>query len=714
MAERRWVSRVFARTMALGVVVALTVPTAPAAGQGAPSLTPLERALLATIDVDAAMEHLRVLTGMGERIAGDEVERAAQRFVEAKMEALPLDSVERHWFPVSSWRHRGDSLRVVAPTVEEIPTTIYAFDPGIWGEWLGEPYSNGTADGGRTLRAPLVDVGYGTEADFNAVDVEGAVVLARRDDDIQGWPTVIAEEAYRHGALAVVNWGYYGNIVHPEGIKQDVGGAPIPEFAISKESATHLKDQLAEGHVTVELRGRADEISEREGRAYNVIGTLEGTTRPDEYIVISGHVDAWWDGASDDSGAIASVLELARILSEARAAGTFENERTIVFVSLAAEEAGGPIGSWYNWLTGSYEFVSDHPEVMDGLVVDLNMDGIGYPNGPGKYWIENTWEVNDFLWDAVSDIGANGEMGYYNPSYSWTDAWSFAAKGGGSAVQSFWVSGFDSLYHTQLDNLAAVDREPFELILRLYTLMAMRASDALIVPLDMTPTLDWAQGFLTAERAAAPSLAKAFDEAESALATLRARVSAANARADGLRAAWADAQTPAERAAIRAEADALNRALIDARRTVTTWSLGEGGTMGSWDVFLRPDQHVKDLAAIDTAVRALSTGPGRISTALRALETVSSMEWGHLFSPGTYRAISEQMINDTMYWGDDFDQQQAYVDVHAIHRGLGDGSMSRDRAATALEGIVRTQLLPWAEEDLMTLGLAWRDAAGML
>jgi hypothetical protein len=258
-----------------------------------------------------------------------------------------------------------------------------------------------------------------------------------------------------------------------------------------------------------------------------------------------------------------------------------------------------------------------------------------------------------------------------------------------------------------------VSRQPVRLILRLYALMATRADHALVVPFDFLATTAWARRALLSEDESVPDLPTWFERTRGALAELRAAVEAANALAEELRSAYAAAGTDAERAAIRTEADALNRAMIDARRIITPWTLGEGGTMGSWDVFLRPDQHVHDLGYVETAITALSEGRGR-TAALRALGKVYSMEWGRLFSPEVYRAISAGMINHQMYWGDDFDQQQAYVDVHGIYTGLSDGTLSSADALTALREIARTQLRPWLQEDLGALTDTWQEAAATL
>jgi hypothetical protein len=708
-------SRPIGRALVPIVALVVALSPSPLSGAAVGGLTSEEEALLASLDVGGTIERLEHISGLGEKVAGTEEELQAQRFVYDTLSAMPLDEVVMEGFPTTSWSHDGDRLRVVSPVRWVFPTSVYGYDKAIWGRWFGERYSLGNRDHGKTLRAQLVDVGYGTAADFDAAgDVEGKIVLARRDDDVQGWFSTVGEEAALRGAAVVVNYGYYGDVVARDGIKQDVGGVPIPEFAISVKAAERLLGLLADGRVTLELEGRADAVSEEVGESVNVAAYLYGATHPDEYIVISGHIDCWWTGASDNSSSIAAMLELARVFSEAREAGTFVNDRTIVFVSFAAEEFGGPAETWYDWLIGSYEYVTAHPEVMDGLVVDLNMDGVSFKPESGKYWLENTWEVNGFIDEAIDDLGLSKQVSYYNPTYSWTDAWALSAKAGGSAIQGFWTGGYDAVYHTQLDNMKLVSRQPVRFVLRLYALMAARASGALVLPFDFLATTDWAGVYLGSERDSVAVLPRSFGRADRALGRLIAAAEAANARAEDIATRYVGAETEEERTAIRAEADALNRAMIDVRRIVTPWTLGEGGTMGSWDVFLRSDQHVHDLVHVQEAIDALSDRGGRIPAALRALRRVYSMEWGQLFSPKTYRAISDGMIGEEMYWGDDFDQQQGYVDVHGIHLGLSDGTLSGTVALQQLREIRRTQLLPWLAEDLDALEAAWLEAAATL
>ncbi len=706
-------SRSIARAVVVLSAVALALAGAPAAGGAGSALTDDEQALLDTLDVQGTIDQLDHISGLGEKVVGTPQEHGAQRYVYEAMSAMPLDDVVMETFPTTSWSHEGDSLRVVSPVSRSFRTSVYGYDHAISGQWFGEPYAWGNREHGTVLRARLVDVGYGTAADFDAAgDVTGKIVLARRDDNLQGWFTTIGEEAALRGAAAIVNYGYYGDVVDPRGIKQDVGGAPIPDYAISLNAATRLQELLADGRVTLELGGRADAVDEAVGEAVNVVGYLYGTAHPDEYIVVSGHIDCWWNGANDNSSSIAAMLELARAFSEAREAGTFTNERTLVFASFAGEEFGGPADTWYDWLIGSYEFVSAHPEVVEGLVIDLNMDGVSFKPTSGKYWLENTWEINGFIDQAIADLGLSKEVSFYNPTYSWTDAWSFSAKAGGSAIEAFSTSGFSPIYHTQIDDVDLVSRQPVRLILRLYALMGARADHALVLPydfLDVTGSVGW---YLSAEADAVPDLPKAFARAQAALDGLNAAAEATNTVADDLRTAYAAATTGAERAAIRTEADALNQAMLEARRTITRWTLGEGGTMGSWDVFLRPEQHVQDLVHVEAAIAAL--GEGHVPVARRELGKVSSMAWGRLFSPAVYRAELRAMYGGDMYWGDDFDQQQAYVNVYGIYRGLARKALSPSEAVRELSVVREHQLLPWLKEDLDALTSAWRQAAATI
>ncbi|HTN20049.1 MAG TPA: M20/M25/M40 family metallo-hydrolase [Pelobium sp.] len=85
---------------------------------------------------------------------------------------------------------------------------------------------------------------------------------------------------------------------------------------------------------------------------FNVLGVLPGKSKPNEYVVFSGHYDhlgiipavdrdSIANGADDDASGTTAVIELGKYF-----AAKNDNERTLIFVAFTAEEIGG-YGSQY-------------------------------------------------------------------------------------------------------------------------------------------------------------------------------------------------------------------------------------------------------------------------------------------------------------------------------------------------------------------------------
>jgi len=97
--------------------------------------------------------------------------------------------------------------------------------------------------------------------------------------------------------------------------------------------------------------------------AFNVVGRIPGTELPNEYVVLSAHLDSWdgASGATDNGTGTVMMLEAMRILKEA-----YPNpRRTILVGHWGGEEQG---------LVGSTAFAADNPEVVDGLQASFNQD----------------------------------------------------------------------------------------------------------------------------------------------------------------------------------------------------------------------------------------------------------------------------------------------------------------------------------------------------
>ncbi len=97
---------------------------------------------------------------------------------------------------------------------------------------------------------------------------------------------------------------------------------------------------------------------------WDVIGTIDGSTYPDEWVVAGNHRDAWVFGAVDPSSGTASMLEAVHGVGELLKTG-WRPKRKIVFASWDAEEEG---------LIGSTEWAEGHARQLEHAVAYFNTD----------------------------------------------------------------------------------------------------------------------------------------------------------------------------------------------------------------------------------------------------------------------------------------------------------------------------------------------------
>lgn len=99
-------------------------------------------------------------------------------------------------------------------------------------------------------------------------------------------------------------------------------------------------------------------------KLYNVIADLKGVEKPDERVIIGGHIDSW-DGATgttDNGTGVSTTLEAARLLAKAGA----KPRRTIRFMLWSGEEQG---------LLGSRAWIKANPDEMKRISAVIVHDG---------------------------------------------------------------------------------------------------------------------------------------------------------------------------------------------------------------------------------------------------------------------------------------------------------------------------------------------------
>jgi carboxypeptidase Q len=129
-----------------------------------------------------------------------------------------------------------------------------------------------------------------------------------------------AIEAAKAGAVASLIGSvasYSMRTPHTGGMRYDPSVPKIPHAAITLEDAGWLARMQKRGEKSVvKLRMQARTLAPAQSR--NVVAEIKGSEFPENYILLSGHLDSWdvGQGAMDDGGGCLAVWEAMRILKE--------------------------------------------------------------------------------------------------------------------------------------------------------------------------------------------------------------------------------------------------------------------------------------------------------------------------------------------------------------------------------------------------------------
>ena len=186
--------------------------------------------------------------------------------------------------------------------------------------------------------------------------------------------TRVSEDNYRH-YLDDMLYAHDGDDRHLSGAEHDLA-----------------RDNIAMIMSSIGLDVELDPFELNGDTLYNVVGTMHGTTYPEQEYIIGAHYDSvnWEDpengapGADDNASGVALILEAARVLS------TCESEYTIRFIAFDAEEGYG---------AGSGTYVQDHLD--DDILAMISCDMVSYDNGSYSVQIEARQPFSSQLQEAV-------------------------------------------------------------------------------------------------------------------------------------------------------------------------------------------------------------------------------------------------------------------------------------------------------------------------
>ncbi|MCZ4244212.1 M28 family metallopeptidase [Pedobacter punctiformis] len=196
----------------------------------------------------------------------------------------------------------------------------------------------------------------------------------------------------------------------------------IRAYARKKE----FKAVSLNANVTVGLKNKL-----KYNTSQNVIATIKGTKRPDEYIIYTAHWDHFgigpkingdsiYNGAVDNASGVATMLSIAKAFQNAKE----KPERSVIFLAVTGEEQG---------LLGSEYYASNPVYPLNKTVANLNMDALGDYGKTKDISIKGKGqnEVEDYIVAEIEKdkLYAVGDQRPSAGSYYRSDHFNFAKVG---------------------------------------------------------------------------------------------------------------------------------------------------------------------------------------------------------------------------------------------------------------------------------------------
>ena len=435
-------------------------------------LEAVEKEIEADLSVDEAYRHMTFLVeDVGERLAGTKSIQKAASYIRKELEMYGLNARIDKFYMYHS-NPKSAALKVIYPetrVIEAKPICHIAstLEEGLTGE--------------------LVYARAGGYEDYQNIEVKDKIVLTDMT-----WAPPRPEKAriaLEKGAkaLIIMNWGTSDNPVIQMGAVKSVWGNPTPEnfkkipqitvISITRAAGEYLKELCSKGKVKVWLRAEAT----REWvRANQPVAILKGEDRPEEFILVGGHLEAWGKTAICNSSGNALMLELARVFAKHRE----KLKRKLIFAFWDGHEIAEAAGSAYyvdtNW-----------DKLAKNCIAYVNIDnpGIIGTSVPGSRGVP---EVREFQMKVVKEVwGEEGD-------------WSRAYKGGDESFLGVGVPyiGFSTGYtpeelkrlnwaslspwlHSEADTIDKIDKELFEKHLHFFAVLIFRLCNSEMVPYNL-------------------------------------------------------------------------------------------------------------------------------------------------------------------------------------------------------------------------------------
>lgn len=280
---------------------------------------------------------------IGGRLSGSVEAEVAVKYTQAMMEDLGIDKVWLQPVMVPKWtRGFKEYAYIETGQGQQSVANICALGGSVPTPSLG-------------IKAEVVEVqGIEELASLGKENLSGKIVFFNRPMD----PSLIqtfeaysgaSDQRYR-GALEAAKYGAVGVLVRSLTLRMDdfphtgsmtYGDLPpdmrIPAAAISTNGANYLSS-LLKLQPDLKFYYKMNCKTWDDVQSYNVIGEITGSTYPNEYMVVGGHLDSWdlADGAQDDGAGVVQSMEVLHLFKKIG----YKPKHTIRAVLFMNEENG--------------------------------------------------------------------------------------------------------------------------------------------------------------------------------------------------------------------------------------------------------------------------------------------------------------------------------------------------------------------------------------
>ena len=403
---------------------------------------------------------------IGPRMAGSPAFDRAIIWAQDKFKALGYDKVYLEPVTFATWERHHENAQILAPYPQKLMITALGGSVGT---------------GATPLDAEVVE--FATLAALKAApagSLKGKIAYIsnrmERFKDGHGYSPAVgarsgASDAASKGAVALVirSIGTDSDRLPHTGMQRYAAdGVKIPAAALSNPDADLLSNILRRGKpVTLRLDIDAGMTGETK-TVYNVIGEIRGRSKPNEVVVIGGHLDSWdlGTGAIDDGSGVAITMAAGAMIGRLDKAP----RRTVRVIAFANEEQG---------LYGGKAYAETHKAELDAQQLGAESDfGAGRVYSFRAGVAAEAQPVIDEIGRLLAPLGIVYDKQVGGPG---PDIGPFAKLGMPWAQLAQDGTDYFDYHHTANDTLDKVDAKALDQQAAAYAVMAYIAADS---PID--------------------------------------------------------------------------------------------------------------------------------------------------------------------------------------------------------------------------------------